>query len=328
MGDGWLTYFYTRAELPLGLGEDPRPRRGGRVATPTRSPTWPSCRSASSSSFEEADRRVRAFVDRVLRRRRRGASPRPTAPSAARRSSAPSSSPSTSTAGVEHIVLVPCDYALDQVERIATEVLPRCGHAGPCPSGRPPRVPRTPLPGSGVTAPLAARRLRRLGEAARAGRQAGTRRGRRRLVRDGDHVAIGGCLYSRTPHGAGARAPAPAAPASRSPATSCATRASCSWRPARPTGRHGWVGIGPAVGRVEGHARTTSRRGQATLRGVEPPGPRACASAPRAMGVPFLPTLTMLGSDLMGVGGMKTIDVPVHRRDAARGPGAASRTWR
>lgn len=29
-----------------------------------------------------------------------------------------------------------------------------------------------------------------------------------------------------------------------------------------------------------------------------------------AMGVPFLPTLTMLGSDLMGVGGVKTIDDP------------------
>ena len=27
-------------------------------------------------------------------------------------------------AGEEHIVLVPCDYALDQVERIAAEVLP------------------------------------------------------------------------------------------------------------------------------------------------------------------------------------------------------------
>ena len=50
-----------------------------------------------------------------------------------------------------------------------------------------------------------------------------------------------------------------------------------------------------------------------------------------AMGVPFLPTLTMLGSDLMGVGGSKTISCPVHRRDAATRPrplprrGAAAR---
>ena len=36
------------------------------------------------------------------------------------------------------------------------------------------------------------------------------------------------------------------------------------------------------------------------------------------MGVPFLPALTMLGSDLMGVGGMKTIAGPVHGRDAGR----------
>ena len=41
-------------------------------------------------------------------------------------------------AGEEHIVLVPCDYALDQVERIAAEVLPALRPRRDLSSGAPP----------------------------------------------------------------------------------------------------------------------------------------------------------------------------------------------
>jgi alkanesulfonate monooxygenase SsuD/methylene tetrahydromethanopterin reductase-like flavin-dependent oxidoreductase (luciferase family) len=41
-------------------------------------------------------------------------------------------------AGEKHIVLVPCDYALDQVERIAAEVLPALRPRRTLSSGAPP----------------------------------------------------------------------------------------------------------------------------------------------------------------------------------------------
>ena len=71
-------------------------------------------------------------------------------------------------------------------------------------------------------------------------------------------------------------------------------------------------------GASRGSCATSSRPGACALRGVEPPRPRACAIRAAAMGVPFLPTLTMLGSDLMGVGGSKTITCPYTGRRSTR----------
>jgi hypothetical protein len=50
-------------------------------------------------------------------------------------------------AGVEHIVLVPCDYALDQVERIAAEVLPALRPRQALASEAPPRGSADPSAG-------------------------------------------------------------------------------------------------------------------------------------------------------------------------------------
>ena len=128
-------------------------------------------------------------------------------------------------------------------------------------------------------------------------------------VKDGDHVAIGGCLYSRTPL--------------------ALVWALLRRRPRRLTlsrnlmcyeGEWGmvagavdkvvtsWMGIGLPWGlsRIQ---REFVEAGRVEFEEWSHLGLGLRYRA-AAMGVPFLPSLTMLGSGLMGVGGSKTIECP------------------
>jgi probable F420-dependent oxidoreductase len=122
MGDGWLTYFYTAASFRTAWA-----RVREHAAAAGRDPDaltsvaqLPIC---VSSSFEDADRRVRAFVAEYFDVAEWSLS---TPDSAVRGTPAQCAEQLAEhvAAGVRHIVLVPCDYALDQVERVAAEVLP------------------------------------------------------------------------------------------------------------------------------------------------------------------------------------------------------------
>ena len=112
--------------------------------------------------------------------------------------------------------------------------------------------------------------------------------------------------------------------ASRSRATSCATRASGAWWRARWTrSSPSWMGIGLPWGlsRIQ---REFVEAGRVEFEEWSHLGLGLRYRA-AAMGVPFLPSLTMLGSGLMGVGGSKTVDVPLHRPDPPRGARPLSR---
>jgi glutaconate CoA-transferase, subunit A len=129
------------------------------------------------------------------------------------------------------------------------------------------------------------------------------------LVKDGDHVALGGCLYSRTPL--------------------ALVWALLRRRPARLTlsrnlmcyeGEWGmvagavdklvtsWMGIGLPWGlsRIQ---REFVEAGRVEFEEWSHLGLGLRYRA-AAMGVPFLPSLTMLGSGLMEVGGSKTVACP------------------
>ncbi len=128
-------------------------------------------------------------------------------------------------------------------------------------------------------------------------------------VRDGDHVALGGCLFSRTPLGL--------------------VRALLRRRPRGLTlsrnlmcyeGEWGlvadavskvvtsWMGIGLPWG-LSRIVREYVESGRVTFEEWSHLGLGLRFKA-AAMGVPFLPSLTMLGSDLMDVGGSRTIACP------------------
>jgi glutaconate CoA-transferase, subunit A len=128
-------------------------------------------------------------------------------------------------------------------------------------------------------------------------------------VHDGDGIALGGCLYSRTP-----LALVWALLRRRARRLTLARNLMCyegEW------GLVGgavdkivtsWMGIGLPWG-LSRIAREYVESGRVVFEewshlGI---GLRFRAAA---MGVPFLPTLTMLGSDLMGVGGSKTVICP------------------
>ena len=70
-----------------------------------------------------------------------------------------------------------------------------------------------------------------------------------------------------------------------------------------------WMGDRPALGPLEASCASTWSRASVALEEWSHLGLGLRFRA-AAMGVPFLPTLTMLGSDLMGVGGSKTIGDP------------------
>jgi probable F420-dependent oxidoreductase len=122
LGDGWLTYFYTAQgfrsawtrirEHAAEAGRDPD--------SLTNVAQLPIC---VASSLEAADRRVRAFVAEYFDVAEWSQS----TPDSAIRGTPEQCAEQLAehvAAGERHIVLVPCDYELDQVERIAAEVLP------------------------------------------------------------------------------------------------------------------------------------------------------------------------------------------------------------
>ena len=129
------------------------------------------------------------------------------------------------------------------------------------------------------------------------------------LVRDGDHVAIGGCLYSRTPLAMlmeiarqGRRG------LSLSRNLMCYEAEWFIAAGAVDTIVTSWMGIGLPWG-LSRVLRDAVEGGQVRFEEWSHLGLGLRYRA-AAMGVPFLPTLTMLGSDLMDVGGARTMTCP------------------
>ena len=128
-------------------------------------------------------------------------------------------------------------------------------------------------------------------------------------MRDGDHVAIGGCLYSRTP-----MALVREILRERRRGLTLSRNLMCYegelFMAAGAVERvvTAWMGVGLPWG-ISRIVRHFVESGTVALEEWShlAIGLRFRAAA---MGVPFLPSLTMLGSDLMGVGGMKTIEDP------------------
>jgi probable F420-dependent oxidoreductase len=122
-GDGWLTYFYTPESFRRAwarIRELAAGRRGGPA--PLRNVSQlPIC---VAPSFEEADRRIRAFIGRYF-----DVAPwSESTPDSAIRGTPEQCAGQLAAhieAGVEHIVFVPDEYRQDQLETIAREVLPR-----------------------------------------------------------------------------------------------------------------------------------------------------------------------------------------------------------
>lgn len=128
--DGWLTYFYSpesfgRAWTKIRSFAEEAGRDPGALTNVVQLPI------CVDSSFEAADRRVRAFVDRYF----------DVAPwSESSVDSAIRGTPAQCIeqlaehveAGVQHVVLVPCDYGSEQVAAIAEHVLP-WAHTSPEP---------------------------------------------------------------------------------------------------------------------------------------------------------------------------------------------------
>ena len=122
LSDGWLTYFYTPASFKSAWGRirDHAAEAGRDPDSLTNVAQVPIC---VSSSYEDADRRVRAFIAEYFDVPAWSES----SPDSAIRGTPEQCAEQLAehlAAGTRHVVLVPCDYALDQVERIAAEVLP------------------------------------------------------------------------------------------------------------------------------------------------------------------------------------------------------------
>jgi alkanesulfonate monooxygenase len=122
MSDGWLTYFYTPASFKSAWARirDHAAEAGRDPDSLTNVAQVPIC---VSSSYEDADRRVRAFIGEYFDVPAWSES----SPDSAIRGTPEQCAEQLAehfAAGARHVVLVPCDYALDQVERIAAEVLP------------------------------------------------------------------------------------------------------------------------------------------------------------------------------------------------------------
>jgi glutaconate CoA-transferase subunit A len=154
-----------------------------------------------------------------------------------------------------------------------------------------------------------AARLRLEAKAKSAGPKLGALEDAAALVKDGDHLAIGGCLYSRTP-----LALVWALLRRRPRGLTFSRNLMCyegEWGVVAGAVDKivtSWMGIGLPWGLsriqreyVESRRVTFEEWSHLGL------GLRYRAAA---MGVPFLPSLTMLGSDLMDVGGSKTVECP------------------
>ena len=128
-------------------------------------------------------------------------------------------------------------------------------------------------------------------------------------VQDGDHLAIGGCLYSRTP-----LALVWALLRRRPKNLTFSRNLMCyegEWGMVSGAVRKvvtSWMGIGLPWGlsRIQ---REFVEAGRVEFEEWSHLGLGLRYRA-AAMGLPFLPSLTMLGSDLMGVGGSKTVECP------------------
>jgi glutaconate CoA-transferase, subunit A len=154
-----------------------------------------------------------------------------------------------------------------------------------------------------------AARLRLEAKAKSAGPKLGSLEDVVALVKDGDHLAIGGCLYSRTP-----LALVWALLRRRPRGLAFSRNLMCyegEWGVVAGAVDKlvtSWMGIGLPWGlsRIQ---REYVESGRVTFEEWShlALGLRYRAAA---MGVPFLPSLTMLGSDLMGVGGSKTVECP------------------
>lgn len=122
LADGWLTYFYTPESFARSWARiRAYAQEAGRDPDALRNVNQlPIC---VAPSFEEADRRVRAFVadyfdvapwsESNVESSIRG-----------RPEDCAQQLQAQIDAGVEHLVLVPCDYSTEQLRAIAGEVLP------------------------------------------------------------------------------------------------------------------------------------------------------------------------------------------------------------
>jgi len=128
-------------------------------------------------------------------------------------------------------------------------------------------------------------------------------------VKDGDHIALGGCLYSRTPL-ALVRALLRRRPRGLAISRNlmCYEGEWCLVAGAIDKIVTSWMGIGLPWG-LSRIMREYVESGRVVFEEWSHLGLGLRFRA-AAMGLPFLPSLTMLGSDLMRVGGSKTIACP------------------
>jgi alkanesulfonate monooxygenase len=122
LSDGWLTYFYTpqsfsRAWTKIRTFAEEAGRNPNEL---TNVAQLPFC---VDSSYESADRRVRQFIDRYF-----DVAPwSESTPDSAIRGTPEQCIEQLAehvSSGVDHLVLVPCDYDYDQVAAIAEHVMP------------------------------------------------------------------------------------------------------------------------------------------------------------------------------------------------------------
>jgi probable F420-dependent oxidoreductase len=126
--DGWLTYFYTadgfgRSWAKVRAFADRAGRDPGELQNVAQLPI------CVDASYEAADRRARAFVDRLF-----DCPPwSESTPDSAIRGTPEQCAEQLAEhvrAGVQHIALVPCDYEPEQLDAIAADVLPLMAAAG------------------------------------------------------------------------------------------------------------------------------------------------------------------------------------------------------
>ena len=124
--DGWLTYFYTADSFRRNWRKirDFAEQAGRDPDELTNVAQLPVC---VASSFEEGDKKARQFVGDYFDVAEWSES---TADSAVRGTPQQCAEQLAEhiDAGVRHVVLVPYNYALDQVEALASDVLPLIGH--------------------------------------------------------------------------------------------------------------------------------------------------------------------------------------------------------
>jgi len=122
-GDGWLTYFYTaggfaRSWSKVRAFAEEAGRDPGTVRNVAQLPI------CVDDSYEKADRRAREFVDRFF-----DCPPwSESTPDSAIRGTPDQCAEQLAAhidAGVQHVCLVPWEYGLEQLDAIATDVLPK-----------------------------------------------------------------------------------------------------------------------------------------------------------------------------------------------------------